>query len=913
MTKRMIDRARPMAVLATAAFSTAVIGQEQAQEPAAQAPAPPSGVIDEVIAIGRQKTTAFDVVEERIEQETVTDFLGAEAIGRVGDSTVSLALRRIPGLTLVNDQFIYVRGLGERYSSVQLNGALVPSPDLTRNVIPLDIFPTEIIQALSVQKGYSPEVPAAFGGGNVNILTTGVPNGPVLNVEISSGYNSESNDDGFTYPGGSDDSLGTDDGTRAFPAALSAGLQEYQGNVAPSNILQNLNGDGNFHFLSEAEAINRDLAVSLNRNVEIGDKSLPPDGGLEFSLGNRWFFGEQESWEFGALGLVSYDNTWRNKERVERDYADPINFVENRFRTINQVSVTSVINLGLNFTSDHQLTTSSFFLRNTEDESSISTRTNNNFQISNGQQLRDYDIRFEERELTANQARGHHVIGADTREILQFLDRDFLDGLTFDWYVSDATAETDIPNEIKFSAEDRVNPSTGDVLQTSIRQSTSAADYRFTFLQDEVDSNGWDLSKAYVFDNLDIEISGGQDVSRKARSYTQTQFGLGTTTGAATPILVGTPGQVFTDANILNPTYGFVLSSGGIGTESYLAAQTANGGYLKVDALLSERWRFAGGVRKEGFNQASLPIDPLEYDVGQGQCALSPCDVAGLEQVIFQEDDIYPAIAVTRIMQDIWAETFQLRFGVSQTVARPDLREISASTYIDPMTEIRIRGNPNLVTSAIENLDLRAEWFFSNGDNFTVSLFYKDIENPIETVQGAGTDDNISLTFINAQSADVTGVEVEWLKDLSTFDVAFLEPFFFSGNLTLSDSELTVGDVGFNVTNNVRSMSQHSEYVANLQLGFDSDNGAHSFTVAYNTFGERLFFAGRDGVPDAFEQPFDSLDFVYSYYPTDRLSLKFRMQNLLDEQLEIEQGGVTVIEQSVGLSAKIDLKWDLGQ
>ena len=228
-------------------------------------------------------------------------------------------------------------------------------------------------------------------------------------------------------------------------------------------------------------------------------------------------------------------------------------------------------------------------------------------------------------------------------------------------------------------------------------------------------------------------------------------------------------------------------------------------------------------------------------------------------------------------MQDVWAETFQLRFGLSETVARPDLREISASTYIDPLTETRIRGNPDLVTSAIENFDVRAEWFFSNGDNFTVSLFYKDIENPIETVQGAGTDDNISLTFINAQSADVTGVEVEWLKDLSTFGVAFFEPFFFSGNVTLSDSELTVGNVGFNVTNDVRRMSQHSEYVANLQLGFDSDNGAHGFTVAYNTFGERLFFAGRDGIPDAFEQPFDSLDFIYTYYPTDRLSLKFRI------------------------------------
>ena len=129
-----------------------------------------------------------------------------------------------------------------------------------------------------------------------------------------------------------------------------------------------------------------------------------------------------------------------------------------------------------------------------------------------------------------------------------------------------------------------------------------------------------------------------------------------------------------------------------------------------------------------------------------------------------------------------------------------------------------------------------------DGNNFTASLFYKDIENPIETVQGAGTDDNILLTFINAQSADISGIEVEWLKDLSSLGWDFLDPFFFSGNITLSDSELTVGDVAFNLTNDVRPMSQHSEYVANLQLGFDSNNGAHAFTVVYNTFGERLVF-----------------------------------------------------------------------
>src|SRR5688572_924864 len=548
---------------------------------------PPTG-IEEIVTIGRLRSTALDVVGARLEEDVVTDFLGAEAISRVGDSTVSAALRRVPGLTLVNEQFVYVRGLGERYSSVQLNGAQVPSPDLTRNVIPLDIFPTEIIDALDVQKGYSPEVPAAFGGGNINIRTRSIPNGPILNVEIGSGFNSDAGDDGYTYRGGNRDSLGRDDGTRAFPTRLQDALNTYNGGVNPTQILAGLNRDGNFHFLSEAEAVNRGLAATLNRDVGLQPKSLGPDGSVELALGHRWFVSEDDAWRIGAMGLFSYDNTWRNRERVERDVADPLTLVENKLRTINQVSTTGVLNLGLSFLSDHEIATSSFFLRNTEDEAALATRTNNNFQRADGRQLRDYDIRYEQRELMANQIRGHHVIGQDTRESIAQFDKDWLDGLTFDWYSSDSTAETDIPSEIKFSAEDTIDPATGDLISTSIRRSNSAADYRFTFLEDEVRSSGWDLMKPYYFENVEVEISGGQDVSDKARSYKQTQLGLGTTALAASAILTGTPDTVFTDANILNPAYGFALTAGGIGTESYLAGQTTDAGYLKADVLVNE-------------------------------------------------------------------------------------------------------------------------------------------------------------------------------------------------------------------------------------------------------------------------------------------------------------------------------------
>ena len=891
----------------TAACTAAAVAQEQPP------PAAEGEVVEQVVVTARQKATALDVIEARMEQDVVTDFLGAAAISRVGDSTASLALRRVPGVALVNDEFIYVRGLGERYSSVQLNGAQVPSPNLTRNVIPLDIFPTAIIDALSVQKAYSPEVPAAFGGGNVNIITRGIPNGPVFNVEIGSGVNTDSDDDGLTYPGGSDDGLGTDDGTRALPADLEAALQTYEGDIDSFNILSKLNEDGNLHFLPEATAVNRQLALSLNRNLGFEEKALGPDGSLDVALGNRWLFDDEGRWEFGALGVLSYDNAWRNRERIRRNVSDPVNMNETKNRTINQVSATGVLNLGVNFTPDHSISTNSFFLRNTEDETALSTRTSATYLRSNGQQHRDYEIRFEERELTANQLRGRHVMGADTQEIIPFLGRGVLDGLVFEWYVSESKAATDIPSEVTFLGVDRVDQATGAVQSTSIRQSDFAARYRFTELDDEVDSNGWDITKAFTLSSSDVELSFGQDVSQKARSYTQLDFGLGTTELLAVPTLVGTPADVFTDAKIQSPLNGFRLTAGGLGTESYLAGQIEDGVYVKVDALLRQKWRLSGGVRQERFEQASLPIDRLQFDPTLGQCALVPCDEAALERIHFVEDELYPAFSGTRIFNNVWAETFQLRFGASETVARPDLREVANATYIDPLTEARVIGNPHLVTSPITNFDMRAEWFFENGDNFTTSLFYKDIERPIETVQGAGSDDNIVLTFTNAQQAEVKGIEVEWLKDLSSLGPEFFEPFFFSGNITLSDSEVTIGDAAFNLTNDVRPMSQQSDYVANLQLGYDSDNGAHSFTIVYNTFGERLFFAGRDGAPDAYEQPFNSLDFVYSFYPTDHLSLKFRVQNLLDDKLEIQQDAVTVLEQNVGTTAKIDVKWDIGK
>jgi TonB-dependent receptor len=870
-----------------------------------------SGPTEEVVVFGRQRSAATEVMQERIEQEVVVDLLGAEQIGRVGDSTVSLALRRLPGVTLVSDQFIYVRGLGERYSSTTLNGAHVPSPDLTRNVIPLDLFPSEIVDSLSVSKGYSADMPASFGGGNVDIRTTAIPNEPIFNFQLGSGWNDGSSGRALTYRGGDDDWKGTDDGTRAMPREIGAAIREYRGNISPNGILAGLSRDGQPHSLEQARAINRELATTLNRDLDFREESTDPDYSAQIALGNSWRFGEQASWRFGAIALGDYGKQTRNRERVMRDINDPDDLSFRTRRSIDQVALTGSLNLGLEYGEEHRIQATGMYLRNTEDEASLTVGNDMNALRADGRQKRNYRIRYEERELELMQLRGSHTLGEDTLELFGLADAEWLDfahDLNVTWFYSDATARTDIPNEVRISAEDVIDPTTGAVFSTAVNRGVSAAEYRFTELEDEVRSSGWSASLPFTFGTSKLTVTAGQEEYLKGRSYLQTQLHL----GSSAVQLQGTPGQVFSDANILDPANRFeVRLNRGLGSESYLAAERVDAAFAKFDLELLERWRVAGGVRWEQFRQLTVPIDQHEYDPNVPKVRLpgSGSLLERLQSIVTDEEDFYPSLSLTYMTNDFWAERFQLRFGWSQTVARPDLREISSAIYIDPLTEARVEGNPDLVPSDITNIDLRAEWFFDSGDNFTVSLFYKELDKPIETVGRPGTDDDIAITFINGESAEVYGIEVEWLKSLEFLSGAlgsWANNFFVAGNVTLSDSKIDVGDQPLNVTNLKRRMTQHSQYVANLQIGFDSPSRVHSASLIYNSFGKRVFFAGRDGGPDAYEQPFDSLDFVYSFFPTDRLTLKLRAQNLLDEKLEVTRRNVVALEQDVGITFKLD-------
>lgn len=766
-------------------------------------------------------------------------------------------------------------------------------------------------------------MPASFGGGAVDIRTRGIPDALTFKLEAGLGNNSETPSDAISYRGGGDDNLGTDDGTRALPASIQQALSTYQGNPSVNSILSFLQSQDPSATLYDAQLANRQLAASLNRNIGIVNDSTHPDYKIRASVGNK--FDIANDWQLGFNVGASYGNEWRFRKTRTANFGLPEEQNGVRQESTNAVNIAGTLNLGASFTEDHEISTTTLFLRNTDDETEIFDFFNENRPLPSGRGFRNYRLQFEEREMVTNQVKGTHYLGAATRQKLPFLDSvlGFVPQETqIDWFYSTSKATTGIPNQVSVTSETFTDRNTGAVESEFVRLTSSAADYRFTDLDDEVDHYGWSGMVPLEFAGNYVELSGGYDHARKARTYRQTQLSLGFLGVDDQSVLEGGLDEVFSDENLLgdmpdpdpgNPVPGsrvfvnnVVFDRQGTNSNSYIAATMTDSVWGKVDYTWDDTWRFAVGARWEDYRQAAVDWNPYGYSESDPQITSDPDT---LRNGTFSEDKVYPSVGIT-YMGDLWAETFQLRLGYSETAVRPDLREITDSSYIDPITDDLVRGNPGIVPSEVENIDLRGEWYFGNGDTVSVTLFDKDITNPIEFFEIPASDTTIAREVVNAASASITGVEIEGLKELAFLGGIF-DTMFVQGNLTVQDSELVAGPNANVPTNPVRTLSGASDYVANLMLGFDSSDAKHTASLVYNVFGERLYVAGRNGSPDGFEQPFHSLDLTYFWYPTDNFTLKAKVQNLLGDEIEIERAGVVTFAEDPGTLLSLSFSWAL--
>ncbi|MCY7296042.1 TonB-dependent receptor domain-containing protein [Alteromonas sp. a30] len=842
-------------------------------------------ILEEVVAVGtRLKGSATAVLQERKEQAFVADILGAEQISRTGDSDAAAALRRVTGLTLVDGKFIYVRGLGERYSSTQLNGSSVPSPDPTRSVIPLDLFPSDIIESLSVQKSYSPSMPAAFGGGNVDIRLKTIPDDFVFNLSAKLGGNSDNFGDAIQYDGGSDFN-GEDDGTRAAPQSIVDRWDSLQ-------FLDNVS-------VEEARSILKDV----NRNYDPELQSVDPDYGFGFSAGNRFDFNDDI--RYGFLIAGGYDNTWTVSEEYlgeqpqrNGDEIVLVRFFDEVDNTEHSVKWSGMANFGIDYKRHHRIDFSTVALNDTNDRLKDKIGNTNNIQLIDNQRIREYEVVYEERQLFTNQVRGQHT----------FTDFNFAG---FDWYYSLGRSSRRAPGNVtvRFLLDDENLDGIYDrVNESSLTNARTAARYQFQVLHDRVENYGWNLNYPVSIENWEMEFKVGADFVTKSRKAENRRFDVNTRGIANSSDLEGHRfGDIFSDSFLDNAELSTVplLTDTTIPGDDYASGQKIDAYYFEADLFFNNKWRFSGGVRWEDYRQAVAPFDPRtnQFDVADGE----------LESLVFVEDDFYPSLALTYTINP----EMQLRFGYGETVVRPDIREVSAATYIDPLTDFPVGGTPGLRTTSIKNYDIRWEWYSDTGNNLSVALFYKDMIDPIESVQSPAQDGPPLVRIANAETGEVYGVEVEFLQDLTFIsNDGIWDNLFVSGNLTLSDSEITLDrqniveqtGVSASITNLERRLTGHSEYVLNMNVGYDSDDGNHSASLVYNVFGERIIIPGIDFFDDSFEQPFHSLDLVYTYYPDFNSTLKFKVQNILDEDKELQFEGVTLRSETRGIGFSVSYK-----
>ncbi|WP_133407660.1 TonB-dependent receptor plug domain-containing protein [Parashewanella tropica] len=839
--------------------------------------------IEAIQVIGRLRSSASAAMEERRELPTVADLMGSEQIGRTGDSDAAAALRRVTGLTLKDGKFIYVRGLGERYSSTSLNGAVVPSPDPTRNVVPLDMFPASIIESLSVQKAASADMPAAFGGGHVDIRTKSIPSDFMFKMSVGTEHNSNDSNDSYTYKGGSDDKWGKDDGTRAMPKSITNTIKAY-GGLSPIDIFTGSKGKLTFQ---QAQSLNRSLALDMNRNMAIDTRDTPTPVNANIAVGDKWEVGEESV--FGLIGAVAYKRKSENytKREVELD-GDANNVqVENQKDikgTDSVVQVSGMFNMGFELNDDHKVETFTTYLRDTSDDVSIGIEETIDT-IGEPNALQVNDIEYEERTLISNQIRGEHYL------------TDWWD-IEAKWMYSDSRSRRYAPNELSYTynvIEQNDGTFTNAVLNTQ-----DAPKYVYSNLEDDSKNYGWDVTLPLEFGNNVVKIRGGYQYYERVRDSDATRLGLEVGLAPTAPngsILSERFDKIFSDGNIDNNRLKLELRDASTDTEDYVATEKNDAYFGSVDIDFDDVWRVYAGIRYEDFRRVTLPLTP------EGRISDENGRYDILDYII-KDDGIYPSLSVTWKDSDIT----QWRMGVSKTVVRPDLREVSPVRFQDPVTGFDFFGNPELESSDIVNFDLRWEWYSEEGNSFSVGGFYKDLEAPIEPIQRI-SEAGRQLKFYNAESGLIYGIETEFLHDLE-FLGGIGEHFFVAGNLTLSDSEIEILPNGeIDPTNKKRRMTGHSEWVANLQLSFDSPDDDHSATLVYNIFGERIAYGGRGGLDDVYEQPFSSLDFTYSYTPSEFWSVKFKAKNILGSETEYDQQGKQVYAKDPGTGLSLQVSY----
>ncbi|MDO7836122.1 TonB-dependent receptor [Sphingobium sp. HBC34] len=798
----------------------------------------------------------------------VVNVLSAADIKRTGEGDIAGSLQRVTGLSVVSGGYVYVRGLGDRYSLALLNGSPLPSPEPLKRVVPLDIFPTSVIASTLVQKSYSANFPGEFGGGVINLTTKAIPTESYLEIGLGSSANTETSGQlGYTYYGSKSDWTGFDDGTRDVPRLLKQAI----GSGTPfSNIPR-----------ADLRAIGMSFENS-NTSVVQRTNSLPFNFSGSLNAGTAFDMGSDG--RLGIIATASYSNKWRTRDNLQQASLNVEQGAGKSYQQVatdNQVTVNGLLGFGLEL-GDQKLRWTNLYIRDTLKRSALAVGRNDGLI-----QTADYmnqSTAWYERQLINTQLVGEFKLS---------------DALSLDMRGSYANSQREAPYErdfeyVRSNVDTSIDP-VGDRFINALNRQRGDAAITFSDLNEDLWSGSADLS--YKF-SPDVSLTAGYaytDTKRRSSRY-ELHYDA---TNLPIPVQQLRPDYLLSDASIQLYDISLLEFSGNYPV--YDAALRVHAGYGQIQAKIVPGLTINAGVRYEKGEQSVTGVDV--YNTG----------VTPFNQI--RQDYWLPAVTITYEA----TRKLQFRASGSKTIARPQFRELVAQPFLDTDSNRFYRGNPYLQDSQLWNADIRAEWYLGREERLTGAVFYKKIENPIETFTTITDTYAVTTSFANAPEATLYGLELEAQKyvPLDGWDSAFFQSrrIALIANYTYTQSKLKVreGDTTIPYTYTVGDLPAASDYfmngvpltgqsdhLVNLQIGLEDTDKLSQQTLLLTYASPRVTSRGPNLQPDIKEKPGLTLDFVARQGITlpggVKSELKFEARNITGRKYQEfqEQGGTKV-------------------
>ncbi len=847
------------------------------------------------------KNTETALLTMKKKSVNVIDGISSQNFKKIGDGNAAAAVVRVPGVSVQGGKYVYVRGLGDRYTKTTFNGLDMPGLDPDRNSLQMDIFPTNIVDNIIVSKSFTADLPADFTGGIVDINIKSFPETRTLKLSTSINYNNnvDLNGDFLSYYGGETDYLAFDDGNRDFPLANTIlDVQTVQDPRINTETMQNtllfnpqmatLRGQDYFANNKFFKFYNK---VTNNSKMNFNGVNFSISGGNQTTINDK---------TIGYSGAISYKNKFSfYKNQIQNSYqksSDPLNYDLFASKTQkgdvgkNNTLLSAMAGGALKF-KNSKFKLNVLHLQNAEKKAGLFFI--NNYE-SNFNTVKKENLDFSERSISNLLLSGTHNL-----------------------------------NEGKTKVEWKISPTYSKIRDKDVRESAYEVEindndtlYNFSPSGAGYPSRMWrNLNEYNIASAIDItkehELYGRKAKIKYGGGYTYKQRDFDILRYIIYPInyglinYTGNPNELLSDHLYdSNTNTGFYIGGEYQASNTYEGIQTNLSAYISEEVHINDQLKGIFGLRLENYNQYYTGVNQDGSRVYDNELVLSDYTIISEYDTI--SVGLYPSASIIFNID----KKSNLRGSVFRTTARPSFKEKSNAQILDVLSGVTFNGNIDLVSTIIYNYDLRYETYFDDGQTIAISGFLKDLINPIEIVAYSSDEDNIQP--INSGNARLMGIEFEARKKLEEV----ISGLSVNINASYIHSEVTVvGDEYDSRLNNLRQDEKFSDkremqgqapYLVNLGLSYKNKLNNLDIGLFYNVQGPTLSIVGINNRPDIYTSPFNSLNLNVLYDINKKSKLTFSIKNILDEERQMLTQSYGVEDQvysSYSPGTSFSFKW----